>query len=217
MKLYTSPRAPNPRRVHIFIAEKHIEVPTEQVDLGNAEQFSPQYLAINPDAVVPTLVLDDGTAIGESLAICRVLEALHPTPALFGRDPTEIGLVDMWTRRIEIQGYFATQDAYRNSRPGFAGRALPGTRGDVEQIPALVDRSNATIERLLGKLDAQLAGRTCVIGDWFSVADIVLVTTLDFGRRTKMAAVQDLSGWPNVEHWYVETSQRPSVQAAGAP
>lgn len=212
MKIYTSPRAPNPRRVHIFIAEKGLDIPTQLVDLGNAEQFSPEYLAINPDAVVPTLVLDDGTPIGESLAICRVLEALHPDPPLFGKDPREQGLVDMWTRRIEIQGYFPTQDAYRNSRRGFQGRALPGTRGDVEQIPALVDRSNATMRRLLSKLDAQLADHPFVVGKDFTIADVVLLTTLDFAVRTKMEAAGDLSPYPNVQRWHAEVSKRPSAR-----
>src|ERR1700761_4135015 len=102
MKLYDGGRAPNPRRVRIFLAEKGITVPTEQVDLGKLQQRSAEYSAINPMQRVPTLVLDDGTAIAESIAICRYFEAQQPDPPLFGRGPRQSALVEMWQRRVEL-------------------------------------------------------------------------------------------------------------------
>lgn len=210
MLLYTSPRAPNPRRVHVFLAEKGIELETRPIDLGQREQFSPEYLAINPDAVVPTLVLDDGTAIGESLAICRCLEAMFPAPPLFGREPAEIGCIEMWLRQLEIQLYLPIQDAYRNSRPGFAGRALPGFDGELAAIPELVGRSNAVARRMLDKLDRRLHGRQFVMGDRLTMPDLVGVVSIDFGQRTKMEALADLGPWPNVRAWHDEVSERPA-------
>jgi len=102
MKLYDGGRAPNPRRVKVFLAEKGITVPTEQVDLGKLAHKSPAYTAINPLQRVPALELDDGTIISESIAICRYFEALHPEPPLFGTGPQEAAVVEMWERRIEF-------------------------------------------------------------------------------------------------------------------
>ena len=106
MKLYDGGRAPNPRRVRIFLAEKGITVPTEQVDFGKLEQRSDAYAAINPMQRVPALVLDDGTVIAESIAICRYFEALQPDPPLFGRGALESALVEMWNRRAELHCSF---------------------------------------------------------------------------------------------------------------
>ncbi|OYY11059.1 MAG: glutathione S-transferase, partial [Rhizobiales bacterium 35-68-8] len=98
MKLYISARAPNPRRVQFFLAEKGIDVPVEMIDLAGMEHLEEPFLRLNPRKKVPVLVLDDGTVIAESMAICRYFEALHPEPNLFGRTPSEIALVDMWLR-----------------------------------------------------------------------------------------------------------------------
>lgn len=213
MLLYTSSPAPNPRRVHIYLAEKGIEVPYRKVSLRDGEQHGRLYGEINADRTVPTLLLDDGTAVSESVAICRYFEARWPDPPLFGRNPREQALVEMWLRRLEIHGYLCAQDAYRNSRRGFAGRALPGVRSGVAQIPALVERSNQTMRRTLGKLDAQLARSEFVTGADYTMADIVGQVALDFGKRTEMEAVQDLSPWPHVGRWHAQVSARPSASA----
>ena len=99
MKLFDGGRAPNPRRVRIFLAEKGIEVPTEQVDMMAKQHLTPEYTAINPLQRMPALVLDDGTIISESIAICRYFEALHPEPPLFGTGPREAAVIEMWERR----------------------------------------------------------------------------------------------------------------------
>src|SRR5262245_32002453 len=106
MKLYDGGRAPNPRRVRIFLAEKGISVPTEQVDLGALAQKSAAFAAINPLQRVPALVLDDGTVLTESIAICRYFELLQPEPSLFGREPKEVALIEMWQRRMELHFLF---------------------------------------------------------------------------------------------------------------
>src|SRR6478735_10385215 len=117
MKLYDVGRAPNPRRVRIFLAEKGIEIEKQQVDIGALEHKGPAYTAINPLQQVPTLVLDDGTVITESIAICRYFEALQPEPPLFGRGALEIARVEMWNRRLELHFLFPISHVFRNSHP----------------------------------------------------------------------------------------------------
>jgi glutathione S-transferase len=112
MKLYDGGRAPNPRRVRIFLAEKGMSVPTEPVDLGALEHKSAAYTAINP-----ALMLDDGTVITESMAICRYFEALRPEPPLFGRGGREAALVEMWNRRVELNLYEAVSAVFRHLHP----------------------------------------------------------------------------------------------------
>src|SRR5262245_28633122 len=115
MKLYDSSFAPNPRRVRIFLAEKGITVPTEQVDLGKLEHKSPEFTQLNPLQRVPVLVLDDGTVITESIAICRYFEGLRPEPPLFGRGAKEVALVEMWNRRMELHLFSAVANVFRHT------------------------------------------------------------------------------------------------------
>ena len=122
MKLYDGGRAPNPRRVRIFLAEKGIVAPTEQVDLGKLQQRGAAYTAINPMQRVPALLLDDGTVIAESIAICRYFEALQPEPALFGQGALEGALVEMWNRRVEHNLLFAVTQVFRHLHAGDIGR-----------------------------------------------------------------------------------------------
>jgi len=125
MKLYQSDASPNSRRVRIFLAEKGISMPIVPVDLAAKEQFFDAYAAINPRRVVPTLVLEDGTAIGEVPAILRYLEEIHPDPPLLGATPKMKALVIMWERRAELEGFAAVMEAVRNAVPGLKNRALP--------------------------------------------------------------------------------------------
>src|SRR5918912_3004632 len=117
MKLYDGGRAPNPRRVKVFLAEKGITVPTEQVDLGKLAHKSPEYTAINPLQRVPALQLDDGTIISESIAICRYFEALHPEPPLFGRGAIDSARIEMWNRRLERNLLDAVSAVFRHLHP----------------------------------------------------------------------------------------------------
>ena len=126
IKLYQSSGSPNSRRVRIFLAEKGLSIPQVPVDLGKGEQHSDVYRAINPRRVVPTLVLEDGTAIGEVPAICRYIEETHPMPPLLGETAKEKAEVAMWERRAELEGFAAVMEAIRNSAPGLKSRAIAG-------------------------------------------------------------------------------------------
>src|SRR3546814_20113645 len=117
MKLFDAGWAPSPRRVRIFLAEKGVEVETVSIDLRTDEQLAPAYLAVNPRGTVPTLILDNGTVIDESTAICRYFEAVHPEPTLFGQTTVEIALIEGWTRRIESECEAAVENVFRNTLP----------------------------------------------------------------------------------------------------
>ncbi len=210
MKFYDFSPAPNPKRVRMFMAEKGIEVPSVQVNTREQEQFSDDYKAVNPHGVVPTLELDDGTCIGESVAICRYFEETHPEPPLMGRDAKDKAVVEMWNRRSEIEGFLSAAEAFRNAMPVFADRALPGVTGDVPQIPALVERGKKSMDRFFRKLDAQLADNQFVAGDAFSIADITAYVAIDFGGRVDIAIPEDCK---NVARWFAQISERPSASA----
>jgi glutathione S-transferase len=125
MKFYDGARAPNPRRVRVFLAEKGISVPTEQVDLGTLAHKSPAYTAVNPLQRVPALVLDDGTVLTESIAICRYFEALQPDPPLFGRAGLEAAVIEMWNRRVELHLYFPVSQVFRHLHPAMKELEVP--------------------------------------------------------------------------------------------
>ncbi|MEJ2602146.1 MAG: glutathione S-transferase family protein [Gammaproteobacteria bacterium] len=209
MKFYDCATAPSPRRVRIFLAEKGLELPTVQVDLGNGEHLGDEFRALNPDCTVPVLELDDGTVLSESFAICQYLESEYPDPALMGRDPKERALVTMWNDKVEAQGMGALAEAFRNRARGFAGRALTGPEG-YEQIPALADRGRQRAARFLERLDHELAGREFLVGDAFSVADITALVTVDFAGWIKLSLPDDAD---NLRRWYEAVSARPSARA----
>ena len=126
MKLYSYPAAPNPRRLHIFMAEKGIEMPFEPIDLMNGGQFAPAFVALNPMSTVPVLVADDGTVLTQVVAICDYLEALHPERPLLGSSALEKGEIREWSTRIFNEGLMAVAEAFRNSNPNFANRINSG-------------------------------------------------------------------------------------------
>ena len=103
MKLYNHSQAPNPRRVRIFMAEKGISLPMEEIDLMAGKNRTPEFLAKIPSGGLPVLELDDGGCIAESVAICRYLEGQHPEPNLMGRNPREQAEIEMWNRRMELE------------------------------------------------------------------------------------------------------------------
>ena len=182
MKLYQSASSPNSRRVRIFLAEKGLSIPLVTVDLGKGEQHSDAYRAINPRRVVPTLVLEDGTAIGEVPAICRYIEETHPTPPLLGGTAKEKALITMWERRAELEGFAAVMEAIRNSAPGLKNRAIAGPH-DYEQLPGLAERSKRRLRNFFADFDDRLGEAAFVAGQRFSVADITALVTVDFAAR----------------------------------
>jgi glutathione S-transferase len=210
MKLYQSNASPNSRRVRIFLAEKGISMPLVPVDLGAREQLSDAYAAINPRRVVPTLVLDDGTAISEVPAILRYLEEVHPEPPLFGTTPKGRALTAMWERRVELEGFASVMEAVRNAVPALKNRAIAGPH-DYAQIPALVERSRARVRNFYADFDARLADVRFVAGDQFSVADITAVVTVDFATRA--AGLPMTNEHEAMKRWYDAVSARPSMEA----
>jgi glutathione S-transferase len=210
MKFFDFPSAPSPRRVRIFFAEKGISVPTEKIDLTKGEQFSPAYRAINPSCTVPALQLDDGSIISEILAICRYFEEVQPEPALMGRTPKEKAIITMWERRMEIDGYLAVMEGFRNSVAGLKGRALVGPH-DYEQILALAERGKQRTLNFYDDLDARLRESPFVAGEAFSIADITAVVTIDFASRgLKLPVPETLAG---LLRWKTDIAARPSLSA----
>jgi glutathione S-transferase len=202
MKIYNSSAAPNPRRVRIFLAEKGIQVPYQEVDLAKAENRQPEFRKINPLAGVPVLELDDGTHIAESVAICRYFEELHPEPPLLGIGAKERAIVEMWQRRIEIALLAPIADAFRLQHEFFKGR--------IRQCPEYAAiRKEDALERVQW-LDSELAGRRFVAGDQFTIADITALVAIDFGR---LSNIRIQPGQNNLGRWYQEVSARPSAKA----
>jgi glutathione S-transferase len=208
MKLYHSASSPNSRRVRVFLAEKGLTIPLVPVDLGKAEQHSDAYRAINPRRVVPTLVLEDGTAIGEVPAICRYVEEAHPTPPLLGQTAKEKAEVAMWERRAELEGFAAVMEAIRNSAPGLKGRAIAGPH-DYQQIPELAERSKLRVKNFFADFDARLSEAPFVAGQRFSVADITALVTVDFAAKAINFAVPDQHR--SLKRWYDAILSRPGA------
>ena len=208
MKLYDFKMAPNPQRVNMFLAEKGIEVPRVEINTRERAQFSDSYVAVNAISQVPTLELDDGTCIGESMAICRYFEEVQPEPPLFGLDAKEKALVEMWSRRAEFMGYLAAADMLRNSSPVFEDRGLPGVPGGVPQIAELVERGRNSMDRFFAHFDDRLGQAAFVAGDNFSVADITTFVTVKFAGRVE---VEPPASCGNILRWMGEIESRPSA------
>jgi glutathione S-transferase len=209
-KLYEASNSPNSRRVRIFLCEKGVNLARVPVDLGAKEQFSEAYARINPRRVVPTLVLGDGTAIGEVPAILRYLEEAHPSPPLLGASSIEKALVTMWDRRMELEGFAAVMETVRNAAAGLRGRAIAGPH-DYEQIPALIERGRSRVKDFHADLEARLTEVPFVAGDRFSVADITAIVTVDFASKALSLPIPE--DHVASQRWYALVAARPSMAA----
>jgi glutathione S-transferase len=203
MKLIDQPRTPNPRRVRIFLAEKGISVPSEMLDLMQSQQKTADFAMLNPYQAIPVLVLDDGTTLSESVAICRYFEELHPQPALFGTGALDRANVEMWNRRMEHGLFFCVTQAFRHLIPAMAAMESP-------QMPEWGQLNKSRIGDQLRLLDRQLSKHPFVAGDRFSIADITALTAVDFSKPLK---VERPPGLVNLDRWYGEVSARPSAKA----
>lgn len=203
MKLYDGGRAPNPRRVRVFLAEKGIEVPLVPVDMGKMEHKSETVGALNPLKRLPVLELDDGTVITETVAICRYFEELHPEPALFGRTALEKALVEMWQRRVELSFMFAVQNAFRHLHPAMKEWEIP-------QVPEWGEVNKPKAVEFMRFLDGELAGRPFIAGQNYSIADITCMITVDFMKPSRIEMPTDLV---NLRRWHGDVSARPSASA----
>jgi len=203
MLFYNSPNpAPNPRRVRIFAAEKEIALPTRDLSIPDREHKSDEFLALNPRGQTPALQLDDGTVIAESVAICRYLEGMHPEPPLFGRDPREQALVEMWSRRVEMILMPPVGAVWVHTHP-FTAR-LPGRNAEWGEA----NRPRA--DEAMRFFDTALQGREFIATDEYTIADILLLTTVDFAGFIGIAMSDDLT---SLRAWYARVSARPSAAA----
>ena len=202
MKLYDGGRAPNPRRVRIFLAEKGIEVPMEPVDIGAKEHRTETFTALNPLQRLPVLELDDGTIITESIAICRYFEGLRPEPPLFGRGGLESALVEMWNRRVEFNLYSAVSAVFRHLHPAM--------KEMEDQVPQWGEANKPRAIEFLSLLDRELKDHLFIVGDHFSVADITGLVSVDFMKPAKLEMPPELV---NLRRWHAQVSARPSARA----
>jgi glutathione S-transferase len=204
MKLYGAPKpAPNPRRVRMFLAEKGIDLAETAVDLGKREHKSPEYRQKNSLGQVPTLELDDGTTISETVAICRYFEELQPEPSLFGRTALEKAQVDMWVRRVEFQLMQPVGQYWRH--------AHPRTAGLLNQYKEFGESNRAAYANAQRWLDGELAdGRPFIAGENLSMADICALSTVDFAHWIGLDIDPDR---PHLSAWHERMRARPSAGA----
>jgi glutathione S-transferase len=204
MKLYGAPKpAPNPRRVRMFLAEKGIDLTETPIDLATREHKSPDYRQKNSLGQVPTLELDDGTTISETVAICRYFEELHPEPSLFGRTALEKAQVDMWVRRIEFQLMQPVGQFWRH--------AHPRTAALLTQYKDFGESNRAAYANAQRWLDSELAdGRPFIAGEVLSMADICALSTVDFAHWIGLDLEPDR---PHLTAWHERMRARPSAAA----
>ena len=209
LRLYHATTSPNSRRVRMFLTEKGLKPTLIPVDLGAGEQHSEAYQATNLRRVVPTLVLEDGTAIGEVPAIMRYLDEAFPETPLLGATPKDKGLVVMWERFAELEGFAAVMEGVRNKSARLKGRAIAGPH-DYEQIPQLVDRSALRVKNFLNDLNERLEQAPFVAGDHFSAADITALVTIEFAKALDISVPE---GHRALTRWYEAVSARASASA----
>lgn len=208
MKLYQFAATPSCRKVRMFLHEKALTVP--MIDANEGMALADWYSELYPHRMTPMLELDDGTQLGESIAICRYLETLHPDPPLMGTDAKDRALVEMWERRAYLEGAAAIEEIFRNSHPMCVGHGLPGTAEQIDQIPALVDRGRARLQRFYDKIERQLSSSRYMAGERFSIADITTLVSIDFSRWSQLDIP---AACVNVRRWYSDVASRPSAAA----
>ena len=201
MLLYDGGRAPNPRRVQIFLAEKNIEIEKVQVDINALDQKSDKFTKMNPMQRLPVLMLGDGTAISESVAICRYFEEIQPDPPLMGINAKDKAIVEMWQRRMELNLMLPIAQAFRHLHPGAAH--LEGTQiaewGEINKPRAI---------ECMKILNAELGTREFIAGEQFTIADITGIVACQFLKPARIEIPEDME---NLSRWFKEMCSRPSV------
>jgi len=207
MKLYNFTPAANALRVEMFLSEKNIKLETVQVNVREDEIFKEPYNTMNPFNCVPFLELDDGTVISETISICRYLESIYPTPTLFGKNSKDEAIIDMWNRRIELDGFLPLLHSVRNKTSFFAGKVIPGTRNKMKQSPELVIRGIEMFKILLNRIEPHLEHNQFISGERFSIADITGHFMLYLSKILKIDLKKE---YVNVFRWQVELEKRTS-------
>lgn len=203
MKLFDGGKAPNPRRVRIYLAEKGISVPLVPIDMGAMGHRGEEVASRNPLRRLPVLELDDGTVITESIAICRYFEELHPEPPLFGIGAKGKALVEMWQRRMELNFLLPVANAFRHVHPAMK-------EWEVPQLPEWGEANKPKALDFMALLDRELGGRAFVAGDQYSVADITGYVTMDFLKPARIAVPEEFA---NLRRWQASLAARPSAGA----
>jgi glutathione S-transferase len=203
MKIYDFTLAPNPRRLRIFVAEKGLKIPLEQVDIFSGKNRTPEMLAKNPAGGLPLIELDDGSHLAESVAICRYLEGLHPEPNLMGKDNREQAFIEMWNRRIEFGLFSAAGRAFQHTNELFKDR--------LKQMPEYGETQRESTRQQMQWLDAQLGNKPFIAADRFTIADITAEVAVDFA--VQLAGVQMDPALKNLARWHKAVSSRPSAKA----
>ena len=203
MRIIETRSAPNPRRVRIFLAEKQISIPFEEIDIMTGAARSAEFTGRNPMQRVPVLVLDDGTAISESIAICRYFEELQPEPPLFGQGAVGRATVEMWHRRVERGLWDAVASAFRHLNAKMSALEVP-------QVAAWGEANKPKAKEMLALLDAELGRRRFIAGDDYSIADITALVAVDFMKPARIARPEGLA---NLDRWHREVSSRASASA----
>lgn len=203
MKLYDGGRAPNPRRVRIFLAEKGVEIPMESIDMGALGHRTDAMTKRNPLQRLPVLELDDGTMLSESVAICRYIENLHPQPPLMGVDAKDEAIVEMWQRRMEMHLLLLVANVFRHAHPAMA-------EWEVPQIAEFAEANKPKVMKTLGWLNDELLDRDFIAGDQYSIADITAMVALDFMKPARLSVPEDHTA---LLAWYERVCSRPSAKA----
>jgi len=204
VKLHNS-IGPNPRVVRMFLAEKGVVLPLVTVDLLGGENRREPYLSKNPSGQLPCLELDDGSFLAEITAICEYIEEKHPKPALIGSTPEERAATRMWVRRIDLNIVEPMANGFRYAE----GLALFKNR--IRTIPQAADDLKAIAREKLAWLDAQIAGRDWIVGNRFTLADVLLYGFVDFGATVGQPIDPALK---NLNAWRDRVAARPSAAAS---
>ena len=206
MKLYDFPKAPNPRRVKIFAHEKDIELELINCDMGKREHKTPEFLIKNPSGKIPVLELENGECISESVAICRYLELIKPEPNLFGKDAYEIAYIESRNRHIEFELWTQIGTSWVNG-------PIVGSLGIFDQIPDAKAASDKNVRAYYQRLNQEFGLNNFVAGERFTIADITLVSAIDFA--SEMVDLKPNENLKNLHRWHEEVSSRPSMQIEG--
>jgi glutathione S-transferase len=203
MLLYHDPRAPNPRRVRVFLAEKNVAYDTIEVLISAAAHQTPAFRKKNPIALLPVLELADGRVLRESMAICRYIEELHPEPNLFGADAWERAQIEMWNRHAELELLFPISQVFRNTHTFWVGK--------IKQAPEFATIMREMISERFDWINGELANRPYLAGERFTVADITALCALDFGKVSDIRIKADAH--PHLAAWHARVAARPSYKA----
>lgn len=207
MKLYTFAPAANALRVEMFLREKKLKLEKISVNVREDELFKEPYNSMNPFNCIPFLELENGTIITETISICRYLDEQSNSSKLFGNDTEERAIIDMWNRRIELDGFLPLLHSVRNKTSFFKGKVVPGTRTSITQSPEIVERGIEMFDILLNRIEPHLSKNKFLLGDKFTIADITShfmfnlsnMLKIDFGQKYK-----------NVYRWKSDLEKRPS-------